>query len=229
MAAIKPQLVVVPVAVLGIWSLGNWRERQRIVWSFAITMLLMVLGGEALLPGWISRFRAGSAEYLRYTGGGKSVLDVELSPVVGRIVAVLLAALLIYVAWQLRRAAVRSAEFRWLVAFTMATTLMVIPMFAPYNQVLLVPVFMVIAMEIGRLWAEGPVCRFFVVLTAASVTWPWIAAAGLLTGLLFLPGVVVQKEWTVPLFTNFFIPTLSLGLVLIGRGVSMCGGEPHGG
>src|SRR5580658_7395968 len=211
MAAIKPQLVVLPVAVLGIWSLGNWRERQRIVWSFAITMLLMVLGGEALLPGWISRFRAASAEYLRYTGGGKSVLDVELSPVVGRIVAVLLAALLIYVAWQLRRAAVRSAEFRWLVAFTMATTLMVI------------------AMKIGRLWAEGPVCRFFVVLTAASVTWPWIAAAGLLTGLLFLPGVVVQKEWTVPLFTNFFIPTLSLGLVLIGRGVITGGGEPHGG
>ena len=229
MAAIKPQLVVVPVAVLGIWSLGNWRERQRIVWSFAITMLLMVLGGEALLPGWISRFRAASAEYLRYTGGGKSVLDVELSPVVGRIVAVLLAALLIYVAWQLRRVAVRSSEFRWMVAFTMATTLMVIPMFAPYNQVLLVPVFMVIAMEIGRLWAEGPVCRFFVVLTAASVAWPWIAAAGLLSGLLFLPGVVVQKQWTAPLFTNFFIPTLSLGLVLIGRGVITGGGEPHGG
>lgn len=228
-AAIKPQLVVLPAAVLCVWSMGNWRERQRIVWSFGVTMLLMVLGGEMLLPGWVSRFRTASADYLRYTGGGKSVLDVELSPVVGKIVAVVLAALLIYFAWQLRRAVVTSSEFRWLLALTMATTLMVIPMFAPYNQVLLVPVFLVIAMEIGRLWAEGPVCRLFVVLTAASVAWPWIAAAGLLSGLLFFPGVVVQKAWTAPLFTNFFIPTLSLGLVLIGRGVIAGGHEGHRG
>jgi hypothetical protein len=225
MAAIKPQLVVLPIAVLCIWSLGNWRERQRLVWSFGITMLLMVLGGEVLLPGWISKFRAASADYLRYTGGGKSVLDVELSPIVGRVVAAILAALLIYFAWQLRRAVVRSSEFRWLVALTMATTLMVIPMFAPYNQVLLVPVFMVIVMAIRRLWAEGPVCRFFIALTAASVAWPWIAAAGLVAALLFMPAVLVQKAWTAPLFTNFFIPTLSLGLVLIGRGVIAVGGS----
>ena len=228
LAAIKPQLVVLPAAVLCIWSLGNWRERQRVVWSFGITMLAMIFGGEMLLPGWIFRFRAASADYLRYTGGGRSVLDVELSPAVGRVVSVILAALLIYFAWQLRRSEVRSSEFRWLLALTMATTLMVIPMFAPYNQVLLVPVLMVIAMEIRRLWREGPLCRLFAALTAASVAWPWIAAAGLVAGLICLPATVVQRAWAAPLFTNFFIPTLSLGLVLMGRGVITLGSDGRG-
>jgi hypothetical protein len=219
LAAIKPQLVVLMLTMLSIWTLGNWRERQRFLWGFGLTMLLMILGGEILLPGWILKFRAASAAYWRYTGGGRSVLDVELGRVVGRIVSVILVAVLIYFAWRLRRVPARSVDFGWLLALTMATTLMVIPMFAPYNQLLLLPVFMVAVRAIQRLWEAGRLSRLFVVLTALLVFWPWIAAAGLVAALFFLPGSIVQKGWPLPLLTNFWIPTLALGLVLIGRRV----------
>jgi len=215
LASIKPQLVALPIAGLGIWSLGAWRERQKFVWSFAGTMLLMIGGGEILLPGWIGKFRTASAEYLRYTGGGRSVLDVELTSMWGRLVSAALVCVLLYFAWKLRHAPARSADFAWQVALIMATTLAVIPMFAPYNQVLLLPALMVLVRNIRPLWEAGRLCRFFVIFTALSIFWPWIATVGLACASLFLPKQVVQSAWALPIYTNFAIPTLTLGLVLI--------------
>jgi hypothetical protein len=213
-ASIKPQLVVLPIACLGIWTLGDLGKRQRLLWGFGLTMLLLIAASELLLPGWISEFRKASADYWRYTGGGRSVLDVELTPLWGRLVSALLVAVLLYWAWRLRRAE-RTPEFRWLLALVMATTLAVIPMFAPYNQVLLVPSLMVIVRALGRLWPADRLSRFFVVLTAASVFWPWLMSMALAMALLFVPGPQVQKLWLAPLFTNFAIPTLTLGLLLV--------------
>ena len=214
-ASIKPQLVALPIACLGLWSLGQWRERQKLAWSFGATMLLLFGGGELLLPGWIGKFRVASAEYFRYTGGGRSVLDVELTPFWGRLVSAGLVCALLFFAWKLRRSPARSVDFAWLVALTMATTLAVIPMFAPYNQVLLLPVLMVLVRYIRPLWEAGGLCQFFVVFTALSILWPWIATLGLAAASLFLPRTVVQNAWAMPLYTNFAIPTLTLGLVLI--------------
>lgn len=216
LASIKPQLVALPMAVLCLWTLGDWKKRQRFLWSLAGTMLALIAGGEFLQPGWISRFRAASAEYWQYTGGGRSVLDVELGATWGRVVAVFLVCVLFYFAWQLRHARVASAGFGWLLALTMSTTLIVIPMFAPYNQVLLVPVLMVIVRKIGAIWSAGRWSRFLVAMTALSLFWPWIAAAGSLPALFFGPASVVQKAWALPLLTNFATPTLTLGLVLTG-------------
>jgi len=215
LASIKPQLVALPIACLGIWSLGGWRERQKFIWTFGAAMLLMVVGGEVLLPGWIGKFRTASAEYLRYTGGGRSVLDVELTPMWGRLASAVLVGVLLYFAWRLRHVPAQSLDFAWLVALTMATTLAVIPMFAPYNQVLLLPVLMVLARSLGPLWQSGRMCRFLVISTALSVFWPWIATLGLAAASLFLPKPAVQSAWALPLYTNFAIPTLTLGLVLI--------------
>ena len=216
LASIKPQLVALPVVVLCVWSLGNWRERRRLVLGLGLTMLLLCAGGEVVLPGWIGKFRTASRAYLQYTGGGTSVLDVELTPTWGRLVAGILVAVLVYFAWRLRQTPVESREFGWLVGLTLATTLMVIPMVAPYNQMLLVPVFMVVVRGIRPLWRAGGLPRFFVVLTALSVFWPWVMAAALVAALLVVPAPMVQRAWVLPVLSNFAIPTLTLGLVLIG-------------
>jgi len=214
LATIKPQLVALPILSLGIWTLGNWRERQRLLWGCGITMSLLIGGSELLRPGWISEFRRASAEYWHYTGGGRSVLDVELTPLWGRLISVVLVSLLLYWAWRLRKVHPRTPDFAWLVAFMMATTLMVIPMFAPYNQVLLLPALMAVSRVARTLWKADRLSRFFVLLTGVSIFWPWLASAGLVAALLFVPGPVVQKAWIAPLATNFAIPTLALGLVL---------------
>jgi hypothetical protein len=219
LANMKPQLVALPIVMLCIWSLGNWRERQRLVWSFAITMLLMILGGEILLPGWVSKFRAASAAYLQYTGGGNSVLNVELTPTWGRLVAAILVVIFVYFAWRLRRAPAKSVDFGWLLALTMATTIMIIPMVAPYNQLLLLPCLMVLARSFRRLWSADRKSRFVAAFTALSLFWPWVTALLSVAALAFLPAAVVQEAWSVPWYATFTLPTLTLGLLLIGEKV----------
>jgi hypothetical protein len=216
LAGIKPQLAALPALFLCIWTLGNWRARQKFLWSYGSTMWLLILGGEILLPGWISKFRAASADYWQYTGGGRSVLDIELTPTWGRLVSAALVCILVYFSWRMRRVEVKSLAFHWLLALTLATTLVVIPMFAPYNQVLLIPVAMAMVQTIGSLWQTGLLLRLFVTLTALCLFWPWIASVVLAVALFFLPDQV-QQAWSVPLFTNFVTPTLMLAMVLLAR------------
>jgi len=217
LATIKPQLVILPALWLLIWTAGNWRERQRLFWSFTVAEVALVAGGEALLPGWIGKFRAASTAYYQYTGGGKSVLDVLLTPVWGRSVAGILIIVLLIFVWELRRADEGSVEFQWSLCLMLATTLLVIPMFAPYNQLLLLPVAMLIVRALGWL-TQHRLSRFLLGMASISVLWPWLAAAGLVMALWFLPAPSVQKEWVLPLLTNFAIPVTLWALVLAAGG-----------
>lgn len=213
-ASIKPHLVALPIVWLCVWVIGNWRERQRLLWSLGSTMIVLVAGGEILLPGWIHKFRTASVEYWQYTGGGKSILDVELTPFWGRLASAALVILLAYFMWKLRHAPLASGDFCWMLSLVMATTLAVIPMFAPYNQLILLPGLMVVAHTIRPLWRAGRLSRFLVTMSAVSVLWPWLAAAGLVVSLLLLPGTVVQRAWALPLYSNFAIPMVILALLL---------------
>jgi glycosyl transferase family 87 len=219
LASIKPQLVFLLAIWLLLWASGKWRERQRLVWSFTLTMACLVIGGEVLLPGWIREFRNASAAYYQYTGGGRSVLDVLLTPTLGRIVAAILVAVLMIFLWRTRRADEGSADFHWSLALVMAVTLAVIPMFAPYNQLLLLSALMLVVRAIRPLWETSRMSRFFVAVAAVLVAWPWVAAAGLAIGLLFLPAAAVQRAWTLPLYTSQWIPIAVAVLLLVGRNV----------
>ncbi len=217
-ATIKPQLVALPILWLCIWTVGNWRVRQRVLWSFGITVAALAVAGELLLPGWINEFRTALAAYYQYTGGGNSVLDVALTPIWGRVAAVLLVCVLGFVTWNLRRADERTAEFQWSVSMTLAVTLAVIPMFAPYNQLLLLPGIMLIIRSIRGLWARGTLSRFMVVITMLAIFYQWIAAAALVIASVFLPAVTVQRAWGLPFYLSFALPIMIPALLLVARG-----------
>jgi hypothetical protein len=217
LASIKPQLVGLLIVWLLIWVVGNWRERRGLFWSLAGSEAALVVGGELVLPGWIERFRAASAAYYQYTGGGRSVLDVLLTPVIGRMVGAILVAVLLIFVWRVRHAAEGSADFQWSLCLVLATTLLVIPMFAPYNQVLLLPVAMAIVRASGRLWRASRLSRFLLGIAAVSVLWPWLGAMGLVLALWFLPSSTVQRAWVLPLVTNFAIPVMLWALVMAGK------------
>ncbi len=220
LASIKPQLVFLLVVWLGIWVWGNWRERQRLFWSFAVSFTVLVAGAELLLPGWMREFRRASAAYYRYTGSGQSVLDIALTPFVGKAVAAVLVVTLLVLVWRLRHAAAQALEFHWSLALVLATTLVVIPMFAPYNQVLLVPPVILIVGKTHELWQSGRVLRFLIVAAAVSVIWEWLAAGALVIATAFLPGAIVQKGWAAPFYTSLAIPVTVLAVLLAGRGAN---------
>lgn len=221
LATIKPQLVFLMAIWLGLWVMVNWRARQRLLWSFAVTFTLLVGGAELLLPGWIGKFRAASAAYYRYTGGGRSVLDVALTPYVGRVLATVLVVVVLILLWKLRKAGERSPEFQFSLAVVMATTLTVIPMFAPYNQLLLLPAVMLIVRYRRVLWTQSRMSRLLLVLALVALSWPWLTAGILSFARLILPARTVEQAWAVPLYTSLAIPVTMLA-VLLAKGGPFC-------
>lgn len=217
MATIKPQLVFLLALWLCLWVVSEWRERQRLFWSFAITVAVMVLVGEWLLPGWIREFRGALSSYYIYTGGGTSVLDVLLTKTLGRAGSLVMFVILLWFAWKKRQTAETMAEFWWMFCFVMATTLLVIPTFAPYNQILLLPACMIFLRAIRVLWHGSRLHRFFVAVTTISVFWSYPAATGLVIALLFLPATTVQQAWRLPFYPSFAIPVMIYATLLATR------------
>jgi hypothetical protein len=117
----------------------------------------------------------------------------------------------------MRREGEGSPAFQWSLAAALATTLIIIPMFAPYNQVLLLPCVMLATKEIRRLWSANRMSRFFVAITVGSIGWPWVAALVLVIALLFLPATSVQRVWAVPMGTTLMIPVSIVALIFVGR------------
>jgi hypothetical protein len=145
------------------------------------------------------------------------VLDVLLTPLWGRIVSVIFVSMAFVLLWRLRNANERTLEFQWSLAFVLATTLLVMPTFAPYNQLFLMPGAMLVVHGIRRLQQENAVSRFLLILAGISVLWPWFAAAALVIAAPFLPAGTVQRGWAAPLYTSTVIPIAVAGLLLVSR------------
>ncbi len=212
LATIKPQLTIPLVAVLLFWTLGDWRKRQRFVWGFAVTMILLLAASQAILPGWMGDFLSASRDYRRYTGG-MSMLQVLLSPHWGTAFSVILAATVAVAAWHFRREEAGSRPFALVVALTLAVTAVIIPMFAPYNDVLVLPAALLIAKERRALWTDGRAARAGLILAGVTVTWPWVACLALAVASVILPRIMVQHGWWLPLYTSARLPLPLVGLV----------------
>lgn len=218
LATIKPQLVFLLMLWVLIWIMGAWRERQRVLWSFVITLAVLVVAGEFVLPGWITEFRAAANDYYRYTGGGNLVVDLLGSPVWGAIVSLFLISMLLIFVWQGRRAGEETVVFQWSLCFTLATTFLVIR-FSPYNEVLLLPAVMMVVRPGRQLRSKSWPTRFLYSLAALSVLWPFFAALCLVLALAFLPGSTVQRAWGLAYYPNFAIPITIYALLLASRNV----------
>jgi hypothetical protein len=57
-----------------------------------------------------------------------------------------------------------------------------------------------------RLVRFGPLSRLLYLLVAALVIWPWLASLYLSAAWFLQPPAVVQRGWTLPLYTSILIP-----------------------
>jgi hypothetical protein len=100
-------------------------------------------------------------------------------------------------------------------ALVLSAVLTVIPTFAPYNQLLLIPAILLLVQSVSRFW-HGPIAmRLCVALVAAVILLPWLCAFGLDLALLVLPQAVVEKRWALPLWTSWAIPFAVLASVAL--------------
>ena len=204
-ATIKPQLVLPAIVVMLLWTCSDWGRRQRLFWGFAATMLVVLIASEMVLPGWTANFLSATREYRQYAGG-MSMLQVFLSPRLGRVASAVAATAVAAVCWQFRKEEAGTKQFALLMALTLLVTVIIIPMFAPYNYVLVLPAILLIAQDWRTLWDHGAASRAGLLLTALAIVWPWLAATALASASLILSPNVVQREWWLPLYTSAKLP-----------------------
>jgi len=213
LATIKPQLALPLAGWLTLWAASDWRRRQSFIWSFALSMAIFLGASEYILPGWMREFRDAVAAYRQYTGGAGSLLDVLTTPWLGKILSAVAVLAVVVMGWKVRRASHDSAAFSSILALVLAVTLVIVPSFAPYNQVLLLPAVFLITISWKDLWSRGSLTRVACGLGLLVVGWPWLASCGLMLASRFVSPSSLQKAWTVPLYTSLGIPLVVLGLL----------------
>jgi hypothetical protein len=214
LATIKPQLTWPLVLWLLIWAASDWRSRRRFVFGFGLVMVLLLGGAELVLPGWWRMFFDAIRQYHQYTQN-QSVLAWMFGSIFGRVLevaSVLVSGLLL---WRERAKDASSAAFGRSLGLVLALTVVIVPMFAPYNQVLLVPaIFMLI-----RSATSGepllPAVRLANIVGAIVVVWPWIATLGLSAAYLWLTPGLRERFYLIPFYSNFEVPLFIFGLALL--------------
>ncbi len=214
LATIKPQLAWPLVLWLLLWAVSDWRARRRFVFGFGLVMLLLLAGAELVLPGWLRMFVHAMGQYRHYTKS-QSVLSDLFGLIAGAILwAGCIVASALYL-WKLRRQPASSAEFGRAVGLVMALTVIIVPMSALYNQVLLAPAILAML----RSESEGerilPAVRRARAVGCLMVVWPWIATIGLSLFYLWLTPELRQRVWPMPLYSSYMVPVFVFGLALL--------------
>ena len=201
----KPQFIILLVPWLALWSLTEWRVRWRLALSFLMTMLLLLLVSELLLPSGLRHFLAVARAYHRYTYG-HSVLDVWFTPKFGPVASAALLLTVLKLTWRPLAAAANTARFVGVVSFLLAATVVVIPTLAPHVQLLLLPGLILLVEGHEKMWNSGPPGRLLLTGAGALLAWSWVAALGLVAASFRQPLGSLIGFWEVPLYTSTILP-----------------------
>lgn len=215
LATIKPQLVFLLAAFLMFWTMSAWRARRTFFWGFVVTLSALCIGAQCLLPGWLGEFVHAIERYQQYTGG-QSRLDVLLGPVWGNIIAVAVVVVLAFLCFRHGRVGTNHENFQLLFATILTATLLVMPNFAPYNELVLLPAYLLIVAATSPA-RSSKALRLAAIAAGFFLSWGWLAAIGLTVASIVLPSTMVQRAWATPLWTEFAIAPsvlVALGVLL---------------
>jgi hypothetical protein len=208
----KPQFMIALIPWLALWTLGDWRRRRPVAWSFLASMFLLVGISEWLLPNWIPSFLRVVQAYRHYTYG-HSLLDVWFTPTWGPIVAAFVLVAVLALCWKHRWQASDSPDFMVVTSLVLAATLVIIPTLAPHAQVLLLPGILCLLQRRTLPSSTGTLRRVVLAGTWTLLAWPWIAAFALLLAAMKFPARDLLRFWELPLYTSPILPVaLVLGL-----------------
>ncbi|HTC56494.1 MAG TPA: glycosyltransferase family 87 protein [Candidatus Sulfotelmatobacter sp.] len=224
LATIKPQLAWPLVGWLLLWAIGDWRGRRKLVFGFGLTMILLLGGAEIVLPGWWRMFAEAIGQYRHYTQS-QSVLEVMLNQIfgsaasggTGRLGGQILAAIAVIACvpllWKLRVRAADASGFSCATALTLALAVLVVPMYAPYNQVLLLPAILLLVRERAAFLSRSRGRRLACRLGALVLGWQWVASLGLTMTYWLVSRDLAFRGWEWPFFATFALPVWVFALI----------------
>jgi Glycosyltransferase family 87 len=187
LTTIKPQVTLLAIFYLLIWSLYDWRVRSRFCIGLFSTLTLLIGASLAVLPHWIQSWTHTVLAYRHYTRP-PLVTEVLTSPLGSRWAApatfVLTAASIILamvLAWRNRDAASGSFEF-WitLTLLLSITTITILPGQAIYDHLILLPGILLLVRYRSEFHHAGRAPRTLLAIGTLVLFWPWIAAFALI-------------------------------------------------
>lgn len=140
LTTIKPQLVVLVVAFLLLWTLSDWRPRKWFALGFGGVMAAFLIGAEVVLPGWFGFWRRAAREYVYFHR--PSLLANMLGKHAGLAVGAVGIVFCGIVFWRARKEPAGSERFNFAWVSALVMTELIVPNAgggAFYNQLLLAP------------------------------------------------------------------------------------------
>lgn len=212
LATIKPQLAWPLVTWLLMWALSDWQSRMRFLFGFGLTMGALLIGAEIILPGWLPMFVRAVHRYHGYTQNqGVMLLPWEFS---GFFVALAVFACA-SVLWKQRASPAVAQEFGRAAALVMSLTVLIVPMYAPYNQVLLLPAILALVQRRAGFLTRSRAIRIGYVAGAVALAWQWIASSILSGAYLLAARDWAFRGWQWPFFATFILPVLVFALAFL--------------
>ena len=224
LALIKPQMSVLEIGFLTLWTLSDWHRRKQFFIGLFSMQALLVLASLLVWPGWIGSWLHVVLAYHDYSDPPllKEVVAQLLGPRasdlvgVSLIVGMLLAASAL--AWRHRSAPLDTSEF-WLTSALLLniTTIALLPGQAIHDHVILLPAIFLVAKFQRALVRRTPIYSFVLSLAVLVGAWPWITAMALVV---LRPIVSADLFYSKPIFslplrTSVVFPFVLLGLLVL--------------
>jgi len=220
-AMIKPQMVLLAVGYLLLWSTSDWRRRGRFTVAFATMMSLLMAASLVVWPNWIQAWLGVVRGYPHYSTPplASEVLGTTVGSHVGTLLVTSLLVAALAIAWRGRSAAAGSCEFWLTLSILLAlTTLTLLPGQSVCDHVILLPGIFLLAGNWDRL-ASVPILKVLLLTGFAIVLWPWIAAFSLIVLRPVLSHDVFYSKivFALPLRTAAAFPFVVLGALTLAR------------
>ena len=214
-ATIKPQAVIYAVFLMLIWVSWNWKERQRWFWGFTSTMGVLLAASELLLPGWLPQFYEGLRAYQGYLAN-TAFLDLFLTSRWAWVGRMLISVAVVWAAWTSRAEPLASVASRRAICLSLVAAVCNSPNFGTYNQVLLVPGFLLVVEQSTVLRQAKWLLRWLSGLIVLLALWPWVTCAALIiVKFVFHADVFIRHTLQLPSFGILQLPLVTLALLLV--------------
>lgn len=196
---IKPQVTVLAIAYLLLWSLSD-RARARFWQGFVLLTAAMMIGSLSIWPHWIGQWLAVLAGYRQYAR--PPLIGLLLGPNLPTYIASLITAVMLAVSaiiiWKNRRVAQETVRFWFaLTALLAITSVALLPGQAMYDHYILLPGILLLVRYRKEFRGKGRVPRMLLIIGAIVLFWPWFASFAVLVARPLMPPALF---YSIPVF-----------------------------
>jgi hypothetical protein len=224
---IKPQMTLLALVYLVLWSLSDRRRIRLFVGLIGVTALLFA-ASLWIWPRWLGQWGRVLLGYHRYATPPliTVLLGSGLGPYIGPVAIVALLGVGAGLAWKNRRASHESLNFWLTLSLLLAiTSVTLLPGQAIYDHVILLPGIFLLLRYWRMLREAGRLPRTLLAIGALILFWPWASALGLILMRPWLSREVFDSTlvFALPIRTAASLPFAVLALLAYAKRVNLAG------